>query len=130
LALEDLRSALLHTYSYLQFGGVFRFVLPDLEALAREYLESQDAEASYRFMEKSHLGLRRRPRGLDGLIRSWLGNSLHLWMWDFRSMAGELERVGFKQVRRAQFGDSIHPWFAEVEDKERWEACLGIECVK
>ncbi len=36
----------------------------------------------------------------------------------------ELEEVGFVANRRATFGDSSEPWFADVEDKHRWDGCL------
>src|SRR5262245_11945291 len=39
LALEDFHTALSHTYDYLQTGGVFRIVLPDLAQLTRAYLD-------------------------------------------------------------------------------------------
>jgi hypothetical protein len=51
-------------------------------------------------------------------------------MWDFKSMEAELERAGFKQIRRAEFGDSKEERFADVEAPDRWKDCLGIECVK
>jgi SAM-dependent methyltransferase len=130
LAVEDFRVALLNTHRYLKPAGIFRFALPDLERLARAYLESQDPSAAFRFMERTHLGLKVRKRGIAAFLRSWLGGSVHLWMWDCKAISVELERAGFRQIRRACFGDSINPWFAEVEDKGRWEGCLGVECVK
>ena len=63
-------------------------------------------------------------------MTSWLGNSKHLWMWDLRSMASELESAGFRRVRRAGFGDSDDPMFSRAEDRDRWHDCLGVECVK
>src|SRR5437016_6228704 len=49
LSLADFRTALRRTYEYLHPGGVFRFVLPDLEKLARDYVDSSDARASITF---------------------------------------------------------------------------------
>jgi len=51
-------------------------------------------------------------------------------MWDFQSLARELEAAGFVGVRGAQFGDSPIRQFQDVEDKTRWDNCLGIECNK
>jgi hypothetical protein len=130
LSLEDLRSALRHTYEHLKPGGVFRFVLPDLELLAREYLASSSEQPSVQFMESSLLGYSTRPRGLRGFLREWLGNSRHLWMWDFASLSAELRRVGFTSIRRAVMGDADDLRFSAVEEAGRWEKCLGIECRK
>jgi len=51
-------------------------------------------------------------------------------MWDFNSMQRELEDVGFVEIRRAEFGDSRLAKFEDVEEKDRWENCLGVECRK
>ena len=130
LALKDFRIALKNTYRYLNRGGTFRLVLPDLEALAREYVNSSSSKASHKFMKKSYLGSLSRPKGIEGLLRSWLGNSNHLWMWDFSSIKYELENTGFDSVRRAEYGDSDDPHFDTVEDKHRWDGNLGVECIK
>ena len=51
-------------------------------------------------------------------------------MWDYKSMERELTNIGFTKVRRAEFGDSLEVKFKEVEEKNRWDNCLGIECEK
>ena len=130
LALEDFRAALRNTHSYLEPGGIFRLVLPDLEHLSRTYLSSQDAGAALKFMEDSNLGHRNRAVGLGGMLRKWLGHSSHLWMWDFKAIQGELEMAGFRNIRRAEFGDSAEDRFKDVEDADRWQDCLGVECNK
>ncbi len=127
LALADLRSALRHTYSHLKLGGVFRCVLPDLEVLARQYLASTADQPAVEFLEATEIGCRQRPRTLGAQVRDWLGNSRHLWMWDYRSLAYELEQVGFVAIRRASFGDADDPCFQDVEQVSRWQDSLGIE---
>jgi hypothetical protein len=54
----------------------------------------------------------------------------HLWMWDYKSLAVELEKAGFRSIRRATFGDSGLTIFGDVEDPGRWKNALGIECSK
>jgi hypothetical protein len=130
LSLQDFRTALKNTCSYLEKDGIFRLVLPDLEYLARTYLDSDAADAALVFMEKSYLGKKTRPTGFKGLVREQLGNSNHLWMWDYKAMASELEQAGFRNIRRAAFGDSAEPKFQAVEDVKRWTNCLGVECVR
>lgn len=130
LSLEDFRVALQHTYHLLVRGGIFRLVVPDLETLARRYVDSQNPAAAETFIRETSLGMVERPRGLTGFLRRWLGNSSHLWMWDFKSLEAELARAGFVDIRRVEFGDSIDPRFLEVEEAERFVDALGVECLK
>lgn len=130
LALDDLRTALRNTRAILKRGGVFRFVLPDLETIARRYLADEDVEACSNFMIAAHLGEPSRPRGPWGFAKLWLGNSRHLWMWDFKGMYRELERAGFRDIRRARFGDWKDPAFGRAESGNMWSECLGVECRK
>ncbi len=130
LALGDCRTTLRNVYSYLRPGGVFRFVLPDLEHYARQYLSSATPEAAQTFMTDTLLGEQHGARGLKSLPRAIFGRSQHLWMWDYKSFVPELAAAGFISVRRASFGDSGDPAFAAVENEGRWVNCLGIECRK
>ncbi len=130
LALEDCRTTLRNVYSYLRPGGVFRFVLPDLEHYARQYMTSPTPEAAQTFMTETLLGEQHGARGLKSLPRAIFGRSQHLWMWDYKSFVPELAAAGFTSVRRASFGDSGDPVFAVVENEGRWVNCLGVECRK
>lgn len=130
LSLSDFKTALRNVFTTLRPGGVFRFVLPDLEYLATQYVNDKSEEASHRFMRDAHLGVNERKRGIKGIVRNALGNSLHLWMWDFQSMAPALRATGFVNVRRAQYGDSGDPMFSHVEEEGRWTNCLGMHCNK
>ena len=49
-------------------------------------------------------------------------------MWDEKSMAKKLSEHGFKNIRRAYFGDAEDKKFNEVEDKGRFEGCLAMQC--
>lgn len=131
LALDDCRAALRETYRILKPGGIFRLVLPDLEAQTRAYLENVgNPEAPHDFMRGALLGTETRPSGLKGLAVSWLGNARHLWMWDYPALSKELADVGFTGIRRAQFGDSGEKVYEGIEDQSRWDGHLGIHCVK
>lgn len=130
LALEDCRTALRNTYQYLGPKGVFRFVLPDLQVLARQYIESDDHDAALKFIMYTGLGRINRPRSLYAFLTEWLGNRRHLWLWDLKSISHELEEVGFTHIRPASFGDSTEAPFEQVEDVDRWKNCLGVECVR
>ena len=128
LALNDARAALRNTVALLVPGGMFRMVVPDLEALARRYLSENSPTAAASFMRDSGLGKESRPRSLHGMVRDWLGNSAHLWMWDFKALASELADAGFIGVRRCVPGDSPEPRFVDVEDPERFADAVAIEC--
>jgi len=128
LSLEDCRLALKNSRSYLQQGGVFRCVVPDLRRLAQQYLARSDPEASTFFMDATILGKRRRPRGFIGNLRQIIGNANHLWMWDYESLSEELRRAGFVNVRRAHYGDRNDPYFAMLEDEQVWMGHLAIDC--
>ena len=130
LSLNGFRKALRNTYRKLDAGGIFRFVLPDLEYYAKKYINDFSPDAALSFMRGTSLGCENRNRSLKGFILSYLGNSQHLWMWDYKSIECELREIGFQEIRRAQFGDSIDPGFNAVEEKSRWENCLGVECRK
>lgn len=130
LALEDLRTALRNCFSLIQPGGIFRSVLPDLERLIREYTTNETDLAAERFIVNSGMGKRTRPRGANGFLRSWLGNSSHFWLWDYKGLKKELEAAGFTAVRRAEFGDSGIAEFAAVESADRWKNSLGFQCSK
>lgn len=130
LSRDDLQIALKNTWEYLVPGGVFRFVLPDLEQLVRGYVNSQSKQPAVEFLEASLLGYKSRPRGVGAKLREWLGNSRHLWMWDYRSLEVELREVGFQAIRRAEIGDNPDSRFRDVEEPGRWENCLGIEYLR
>lgn len=130
LALDDFHLALQNTFRYLKPSGTFRLVLPDLEQLARTYLASNDPAAASHFMENAFLGTRHRARGLRAVATGVLGNSAHLWMWDQKSMTQRLEGVGFRDIRRAAFGDAEDPKFNAVENQGRFDGCLAMQCRK
>jgi len=130
LSLRDFDVALAEIHRVLAPDGLFRSVLPDLEFEARRYLASSAPDRAIDFMRTTILGVEQRERGLLPALRGWLGNSSHLWMWDFVSASAHLARAGFVDIRRASLGDSAEPAFVEVENPVRWQDCLGFECRK
>jgi len=133
LSLNDLRIALKNTHLIMKEGGIFRCVVPDLEWAARRYikeLDNGDRSASHGFLNETLLGVKQRPRGMKGFFSSFLGNSHHLWMWDHKSLAQELENAGFKNIREAQFNDCDDSMFQKVESKGRFENAVAIQCEK
>ena len=70
------------------------------------------------------------PRGIAGALREHFGNSHHLWMWDYKGMAKELEDAGYRGIRKCVHGDSSNFAFLEVESVARFEWALGVEATK
>ena len=133
LSYYDLKTSLKNTYEYLKPGGIFRMVLPDLEILCREYLNEvnkKNSKGSLKFMNNSLLGVTERKRGLKQILTNMIGNSKHLWMWDYYSLSEELREVGFSDIRRCEFNDSSDEMFLKVEEKDRFVNCLSIEVIK
>jgi SAM-dependent methyltransferase len=132
LAYNDFIQALKNTYSILRPGGIFRGVVPDLKAAVTDYLERYDQlEApANTLMQTTMLGIESRNKGFLGGIKGLYGNSKHLWMWDHRSLAFELEKVGFKNIREAKYGDADDTQFAIVEEEDRFYKAAAFECTK
>jgi hypothetical protein len=133
LSFLDLRQALVNTMRMLAPGGIFRLIVPDLQERAKRYVaeaEKGSSDAAAAFLRNSHLGWEQRPRTLIGHVRQLIGGSAHLWMWDAYSMTAELQRLGFVQIRRCEFGDSSDPMFSRVEHPGRFvDEYLGTrEC--
>jgi len=123
LSLDDLRTALAKTYNLLAPGGIFRLIVPDLQARAQRYVESvsnASPDAAAVFLRTSGLGQERRPKTLAELARHALGGSRHLWMWDEYSLAAELKKANFVAVRRCEFSDATDPMFSRVEAHKRF----------
>jgi hypothetical protein len=128
LSLDQFRIALANTRSLLATRGIFRLVVPDLKVAAERYVSDGSEAAAMQFMMETCLGTQERQRRIGRFLRSWLGNSQHLWMWDFPSLRRELESAGFTGIRAARAGDSEEPMFAAVEDESRWVDAVGIQC--
>lgn len=133
LSLEDFRQALRNTLKILQPGGIFRCVLPDLEVATRTYLKELDngnREASIDYIGSILIGLKSRPKGIKRIAESVFGNAHHLWMWDKHSLAAELEKAGFKNIRTCVYNDSEDNMFSYVEDISRFNAAIALQCSK
>ena len=130
LSLADLRVALKNAYTLLKPGGIFRSVVPDLEVAAKKYLASGAADRASVFLKTTSLGKVKRERSCVGLLREMIGNSVHLWMWDYVGLEAELREAGFVDIRRASFGDTNDEMIGRVENSGRWHDAVGIHCGK
>lgn len=123
LSYVDCLKALTNTCRVLKPGGFFRLIVPDLRVRVIKYLDQYNNgydNASHQFMNSTYLGMYKRDRSLLGFIKSWKGNSLHLWMWDFLSMKSALLDAGFERVRNCQYSDCEDTMFRLVEKRDRF----------
>ena len=130
LSLEDFELALHEIYRLLKPGGVFRAVVPDLEDSIEVYLSKTSPEAGSEFLKEINLGIEKKPKGVLSKIKSILGSSCHLWMWDYKGISFELDKAGYINISRAFFNDSNIQGFMSIEKFDRWDDCLGFECQK
>ena len=131
----EMKRALREIYRILKPGGIFRLVVPDLTFFITNYCnEVLNPEASHlaaeNFLKGTILGEYSPPKNFFLLLRKILGNSQHKWMYDFESLSHALSMERFTSIRRASYNDSIEMAFQDVELRERWTNCLGIECRK
>ena len=134
LSLNDFRLALSNTYKILKVGGIFRCVVPDLESYARTYInniEKGNKNSSLIFLfDDTLLGYKNRNRNVTKILSSYFSNSNHLTMWDNLSLINELTKIGFSSVRKCKFNDSTDSMFKHVEDINRFQNAVSIECIK
>jgi SAM-dependent methyltransferase len=133
LSLQDFDRSIAETFRILAPGGIFRLVVPDLEDAAREYLAAVrhgDGTANSSFMRMTSLGIERRSMNPISWLSGLIGNSRHLWMWDYASLAAKLAEHEFEQVRRASFNDCEDPAFRAVEDRGRFERACALQARK
>jgi SAM-dependent methyltransferase len=132
LAYEDFLTALKNTYKILKPGGTFRAVVPDLRAAVMSYMEEFDKREApaNELMRNTMLGVESRPKNMSSKVKTLYGNSKHLWMWDYKSLAFELQKAGFIQIRPCTFGDSADPMFRFVEEASRFYNAAAFDCKK
>ena len=125
----DVPGFLAEVFRVLRPGGIHRIVVPDLEALVREYLESLDArrEDHDRAIDRI-IGqcVRREASGtsLQPPVRRRLENIIlgdarrrgetHQWMWDSLNLTQSLELAGFVSVKRLDAHTSDIPNWATI----------------
>jgi len=83
-------------YRILKPGGTIHIILPDLEKIIQEYIESNDPFASDEFMA-TILAYGKNGVSLRAKILDVTGNYgfYHLWMYDKKSIKKKLEDSGF-----------------------------------
>lgn len=113
ITIENGRLVFQHAFAALAPGGVFRLATPDVESVARQYLENGPM---------AELGMERnREKGRDfrypvQLLREVFVGARHYlgFCYDYASISAEMETAGFT-VTRVRAGQSEHPELTGLE---------------
>lgn len=138
---EDARRLVEESFRILAGGGVFRVVVPDLEAIVHEYMGERPFGALTGEME--HLcradRLNRRllmryptpshPHLLHRIYNSWKDLNSHKWMYDAESLIALFEAAGFVEVCRREYRDSDIDDIHALEEESRVLNGAGV-CVE
>ena len=127
LPLKDFRTAISECHKILKRGGVFRLVIPNLSYFVDEYINSVSPTKSIDFCLDTNLG----KISFENILSRLRGDGHHM-MFDYITLENELNKIGFKSIRRARFNDSNYDLYKEVENEKRWmyPENIGLECVK
>lgn len=118
-------------FRVLASGGIVRIVVPDLHTIVREYLgerpfgEPSSAQKAlppgdllnerllmrWPSPSKRNLALR--------IYEAWQDFHSHKWMYDEQSLANLLRSVGFVDVARRNYAESMIPNITDIEDPSR-----------
>ena len=110
-------------------GGIHRIVVPDLEAVVRDYLKSLEAERSDhdeavyaiigQCVRREAFGTSQQPRVRRRLENLVLGDArrrgeTHQWMWDRCNLRQSLEGAGFVEVKQFDAYTSDIPGWDDI----------------
>jgi len=140
LYLVDAQKLLEECKRVLRPGGIIRLVVPDLHAMALDYLSKKEGRSPCALDNAAaadHLNERlafRNPSPPAGnivfkLYSLWKDFHSHKWMYDGESLARYLRLAGFQEVSRKEFRRSDIPGIEEVEEEDRVLGGAGV-CVE
>ena len=93
----DYESALERWHGILKPNGVLRLAVPDFEQIAKYYLKTK------------------KIRDVSGMLfggQDYPENN-HFWCWDFNELKKDLNKIGFKKVKKYNWRETDH---ADVDD--------------
>lgn len=130
---SDAKKMLKNIYDMLKKGGIFRIVVPSLDARIKKYNENKDANE---FMESLGCVTKNENSNFIDKLRFFFGGSRHRWMYDEKSLYNELKTAGFNNIKNCDYGDSGIEIFSEVESEDRFFGDgksireLSFHCIK
>jgi SAM-dependent methyltransferase len=117
LPLEGTRTLIAEAYRCLQPGGVIRFVTPDLRAHVDKYLAGVAPKGDPKARVYEEIGLTvEHPIDWVRIPIASFGHHLG-YLYDFETLATELERAGFTDVVRCGHGCSDHAELSGIDQR-------------
>lgn len=117
LTLSQGRRAFKHAFDALKPGGVIRLATPDVEAIARQYLENGEL-AEQGMARNRELGRTDFYHPVQLIQQVFVGHKHYLgFCYDYASISTEMGRVGF-EVHRVASGQSDHPELKGLEARQ------------
>jgi SAM-dependent methyltransferase len=108
-------------------GGVLRIAVPDLFQLTRRYVESRDADA---FVASLLLTVP-KPRSLRArVVRAFLGDRHHMWMYDGPSLVRLLTAAGFRSAVVQPPGETVIKNPGPLNLRERSHESVYVEALR
>jgi ubiquinone/menaquinone biosynthesis C-methylase UbiE len=129
------------SFRVLRGGGILRVVVPDLNAIVREYLGERPFGALAPDMESLRPGdrlnerlLMRSPAPTSAnlfyrIYEAWEDFHTHKWMYDADSLSELFRRTGFVEVQSMECHVSRIADIQKVEDPSRIRNCGGF-CIE
>ena len=130
LSLADAQIMLDRVYVGLKPGGIFRIIVPDLDAYICDYIRDPSPGAAAKFMTLSGIGATRSRVGLRARLREALSNARHQWMWTTASLQAELEAFHMQVTFRRGHEDVGDQRFLAVEQAKRHVNAVCLEAEK
>jgi predicted SAM-dependent methyltransferase len=113
VTLEQARLLFRHAFTALKPGGILRLATPDVEAVARQYLEN--GELARAGLERNRELGRTMRYPVELLREVYVGAQHYLgFIYDWESLSTEMSEAGFR-TRRAAYGQSEHPDLVGLE---------------
>jgi len=128
---EQGQQLILEAFRVLASGGIVRIVVPDLHTIVREYLGDRpfgELSSSAKALPPGDLLNERllmrwpSPSRRNFVLRiyeAWQDFHSHKWMYDEQSLASLLRSVGFVDVVRRSYAESLITNITDVEDPSR-----------
>jgi predicted SAM-dependent methyltransferase len=137
LFLDQAQQLFIEAYRVLKSGGIFRVIVPDLDALIRNYQERRQqnddmALANQRFV-KSLLMVEYHEQPIPFWIRWFRGHhdkNLHRWIYNEEQLKLMFKQAGFESVSRQACYESKIDHIREIEQPDRLHEAICLEAIK
>lgn len=114
--MEPARAWLRYMHAAMQPGAVVRLVTPDIERIARMYLDRpEDAETMMRRNAEAGYRVHHPVDILTNTFTEWGHHRGYLWDWS--SLSHELSEAGFVQIARREVGESPVEALSRLEQR-------------